>query len=152
MRVSDSYAYGPIARQPYKASLSSLFTVLCSQFATMHDMQVLQGIYRWDYMQRLHACLAVCGMCGIYLHFCIRRLAPGFTAMAASVPVVVLNTLVPLVFKNSHNEVLSRATVCVAILFLGNVKVLPVVCTAVHTLSLNCHVRQLALHACCGKS
>jgi hypothetical protein len=90
----------------------------------MHEVEALNGFYSsWDYAQRLQLGLTVFVVLGSYLHFLVRRLTPGWVALAASAPICLINLFLPLLFSNRDEELLSRGICIIAAPFLGNLKV-----------------------------
>jgi hypothetical protein len=90
----------------------------------MQELQVLNEFYSsYDYAQRLQLALVVFAVFGSYLHFVVRRLAPGWVALAAAAPICASNLFLPLVFSKNDKEMLSRGICVIAAPFLGNLKV-----------------------------
>jgi hypothetical protein len=90
----------------------------------MQEVRVLNDFYSsYDYAQRLQLALVVFAVFGSYLHFVVRRLGPGWFALAAAAPICASNLFLPLVFSNKDDEMLSRGIWVIAAPFLGNLKV-----------------------------
>lgn len=90
----------------------------------MHEVEALNEFYSSrEYGQRLQLALTVFFVFGSYLHLVVRRLTPGWVALAASVPVCLVNLFLPLLFSNTDEELLSRGLCIIAAPFLGNLKV-----------------------------
>uniref|UniRef100_A0A383VNU6 Wax synthase domain-containing protein n=1 Tax=Tetradesmus obliquus TaxID=3088 RepID=A0A383VNU6_TETOB len=95
----------------------------------MHEVEALNEFYSIrEYGQRLQLALTVFFVFGSYLHFVVRRLTPGWVALAASAPVCLVSLFLPLLFSNTDEELLSRGLCIIAAPFLGNLKVFGLCC------------------------
>jgi hypothetical protein len=111
----------------------------------MQEVQVLNDLYSsYDYAQRLQLALVVFAVFGSYLHFVVRRLGPGWVALAAAAPICAFNLFLPLVFSNKDDEMLSRGICVIAAPFLGNLKVW--FCCCCFACCYCCWLQRVALH------
>lgn len=80
----------------------------------MEPMRVLQrfssfneGVQSHEYASRVQVAFAVLVVIGAYLHVCVRRLAPGLVSLFSIIPVLLVNTYLPLMFS-SRAELVTR--------------------------------------------
>jgi hypothetical protein len=104
--------------------LRAFVSVELSVPSPMQEVEAFNDFYNsCDYAKRLQLALTVFAVFGSYLHLVVRRLAPGWVALAASAPVFLVNLFLPLLFSRGDDEMLSRGICVVAAPFLGNLKV-----------------------------
>jgi hypothetical protein len=72
--------------------------------------------------QRVQMMLSVCLLSSTYLHLLVRRIRPWYAGVAAVVPLVVVNSWLPLLF-DVRSELVSRVVMALLAAWLANFKV-----------------------------